>query len=150
MLKLMSWGKSKNYYEGEVDEFNIEEVRAVIKFWSSCSKWRFTRNLPQKNFSITFGFPLWSPVTSSELNCGRCYGLQSLMTGLEVEGEGRRGEEKVPFSSLLLPLYLPLLPYIFFFFQDGVQDKFTTELSFKSMPALQANVHKILSFLESY
>ena len=32
MLKLMSWGKSKNYYEGEVDEFNIEEVRAVIKF----------------------------------------------------------------------------------------------------------------------
>ena len=71
------------------------------------------------------------------------------MTGLEVEGEGRRGEEKVPLSSLFLPLYLPLLPY-FFFFQDGVQDKYTTELFFKSMPALQANVHKILSFLESY
>ena len=124
----MSWGKSKNYYEGEVDEFNIEEVRAVIKFWSSCSKWRFTRNLPQKNFSVTFGFPLWSPVTSSELNCGRCYGLQSLMTGLEVEGEGRRGEEKVPFSSLLLPLYLPLLPYIFFSFK--MVSKINSPLSF--------------------
>ena len=32
MLKLMSWGKSKNDSKGEVDEFNMEEVRAVIKF----------------------------------------------------------------------------------------------------------------------
>ena len=65
-----------------------------------------------------------------------------------MEGEGRGGK-----SSFLLcaPPTVPApLPLVFFCFQRGVQDKYTTELSFKSMPALQANVHKILSFLESY
>ena len=68
-------------------------------------------------------------------------------------GGGGGGEERGGKSSFLLPAppTVPATPPIyFFFFQDGVQDKLTTELSFKSMPALQANVHKILSFLESY
>ena len=68
-------------------------------------------------------------------------------------GGGGGGEERGGKSSFLLPAppTVPATPPIYFFcFQDGVQDKFTTELSFKSMPALQANVHKILSFLESY
>ena len=60
-----------------------------------------------------------------------------------MEEEGRGGK-----SSFLLraPPTVPApLPLVFFCFQGGVQ-----ELSFKSMPALQGNVHKILSFLESY
>ena len=56
--------------------------RAVIKFFSSRSKIRFTRNISQKIYSASFSFLLWSPVTSSEFSRNRCYGLRPLMTAL--------------------------------------------------------------------
>ena len=55
---------------------------AVIKFWSSPGKWRFTCNISQKIYSVISSFPLWSPVTSSEISHNRCYMLQPLMTAL--------------------------------------------------------------------
>ena len=55
---------------------------AVIKFWSSPGKWRFTCNISQKIYSVISSFPLWSPVTSSEISHNRCYVLQPLMTAL--------------------------------------------------------------------
>ena len=54
----------------------------VIKFWSSPGKWRFTCNISQKIYSVISSFPLWSPVTSSEISHNRCYMLQPLMTAL--------------------------------------------------------------------
>jgi len=54
------------------------------------------------------------------------------MTGLEVEGKGRKKFLSPPCSSHCT-CHSSLS---FFRFQDGVQDKYTTELSFKSMPKL--------------
>ena len=50
--------------------------RAVIKFLSSRSKWRFTRNISRKYYTcfVTFSFPIWSSLTSSLLSHNRCYG----------------------------------------------------------------------------
>ena len=49
---------------------------AVIKFLSSRSKWRFTRNILRKYYAcfVTFSFPIWSSLTSSLLSHNRCYG----------------------------------------------------------------------------
>ena len=60
------------------------DCRAVITFWSSHSKWRFTCNILTKIYgSATLSFPLWPSVTSSELSSNRCYGLQPFMTALD-------------------------------------------------------------------
>ena len=50
--------------------------RAVIKFLSSRSKWRFTRNILRKYYTcfVTFSFPIWSSLTSSLFSHNRCYG----------------------------------------------------------------------------
>ena len=50
--------------------------RGVIKFLSSRSKWRFTRNISRKYYTcfVTFSFPIWSSLTSSVLSHNRCYG----------------------------------------------------------------------------
>ena len=58
---------------------------AVIEFWSSHSKWRFTRNLGQKFLVSPFfhSFPLWqSCITSSEHSCNSYYSLWPLMAAL--------------------------------------------------------------------
>ena len=59
--------------------------RAVIKFLSSRSKWRFTRNISRKYYTcfVTFSFPIWSSLTSSLLSHNRCY-RQPLMTALTL------------------------------------------------------------------
>ena len=50
--------------------------RAVIKFLSSRSKWRFTCNILRKYYTcfVTFSFPIWSSLTSSLFSHNRCYG----------------------------------------------------------------------------
>ena len=51
--------------------------RTVIKF--SSSKLRFTCNPLTKIYCLTYSFPVWSPVTSSELSYNRCYRLWPLI-----------------------------------------------------------------------
>ena len=58
---------------------------AVIEFWSSHSKWRFTHNMGQKFLESSFfhSFPLWeSCITSSECSCNRYYSLWPFMAAL--------------------------------------------------------------------
>ena len=50
--------------------------RAVIKFLSSRSKWRFTRNISRKYYTcfVTFSCSIWPSLTSSLLGDNWCYG----------------------------------------------------------------------------
>ena len=56
--------------------------RLSFRFEAALSNERFTHNTSQKVYSVIFCFPVWSPVTTSELSHNSCYALWPLMTAL--------------------------------------------------------------------